>query len=82
MVYVTKWVSAITDTPACKSEIWVNNYEGSSLTKCRQQKEKRTDHDPPALWKEDPGPPYNHNIIENQLGMAGGHISDECNMGN
>ena len=60
-----------------------SDLNNSNLTKCREQKEKRADHDPPATaaerpWKNDPSSPYNHNIINNPLGMMKGYISDEC----
>jgi hypothetical protein len=76
--YVTMEVSAITDGKhQCTSQQFeLNDCKASNLTKSHQQKEERPNHDPVVLWKEDPCSPYNENIINNQLRMARGQISD------
>jgi hypothetical protein len=69
-VYNTAEAMIITDAEASVSqqfkELWT-----SKLTKCCEQKEKRADHDPLVLWKEDPHSPYDHSIINTPLEWQG-----------
>ena len=84
MAFITRKVSYSAIQTSCihvrQQFPW--SFKFSNFTKCREQKEKRADHDPLALWKEDPSSPYNCSIIANPLGMAGGYISESCKMRN